>query len=179
MKSPKIKVFTNLAAQIAITEGFIATTPCTNAIADMEYMNAGFRPIESNKDPSAGIVMISVSADVAARVDRVDVARSNPIASMSAGAGEKATSAEDATVKKDDVKKTNMSLRVHDAVGEGDDGGGLLAADTGVVDLSFCDMFVCPFFSLLSIVADSVVFTFGVVDPPLTKTELAVGLFRT
>ena len=179
MKSPKVKVFRNLAAQIASTEGFIATTPFVNARADMEYMKAGFRPIESNNDPSAGIVMISVSAEVAARVDRVDVARSYPIASMSAGAGEKETNAEDATVKKDEDKKTNMSLRVQDAVGEGDEGGGVLPADTGVVDLSFVEIFVRPLCSLLTVAADSVVFIFGVVDPPLTKTDLTVGLFLT
>ena len=179
MNSPKVKVFRNLAAQIASTEGFIATTPFVKARADMEYMKAGFRPIESNNDPSAGIVMISVSADVAARVDRVDVARSYPMASMSAGAGEKETNAEDATVKKDEDKKTNMSLRVQDAVGEGDEGGGVLPADTGVVDLSFVEIFVRPFCSLLTVAADSVVFIFGVVDPPLTKTDLTVGLFLT
>ena len=57
--------------------------------------------MESSNDPSAGMVMISVNAEVAARMDRVDVARSDPIASISAGAGEKETNADDATVKKE------------------------------------------------------------------------------
>lgn len=180
MKSPKFKVFRNLDAQIAITDGFNATTPLTNAMAATEYINAGFRPMESSNDPSAGMVMISVNAEVAARMDRVDVARSDPIASISAGAGEKETKADDATVKKDEVRKTDMSLRVHGASGEDDDGDCVLAEATVVVDLSFVEIFVCPFFvSLLSVGADSAFFLFGAVDPPRTKTDLAVGLFLT
>lgn len=113
---PKHNVLTNLAAQIVITVGFIATTPFTAAMIAMATKNAGFRPMESRRDPNAGEIMISVSAAEDPRMDKVDVARSDPISSMRAGAGEKATNADDAVVRKDDVRNIIMSLRFQDDV---------------------------------------------------------------
>jgi hypothetical protein len=53
-------------------------------------------------DPNAGDMMISVSAALADKIDKVDVARSVPISATRAGAGENATRAKDRTIKKDD-----------------------------------------------------------------------------
>ena len=102
-KSPMDSVLTNLDAQIAMTDGLNATIPWISAIIDTAQMNAGFRPIESSKDPKAGEIIISVSAAVDPSMDNVDVARSDPIASMRNGAGEKATKDEATIVRKDDV----------------------------------------------------------------------------
>ena len=113
-KDPKHSVLTNLAAQIVITVGLIATTPFTAAIIAIATRNAGFRPMESRRDPNAGEIMISVRAAEDPKMDKVDVARSDPISSMRAGAGENATNADDAVVRKDDVKNTIISLRVQD-----------------------------------------------------------------
>lgn len=171
MNDPKASDLTNLDTQIVITDGFIATSPCTKATIDIADMNAGFRPMESNRDPTAGEIIISVSAALAARVDKVDVARSDPIASMRAGAGENATKAEDATVKKDDARKIIMSLRVQDS--DEDDGG---RDNATAVDLSFFKTLVCPFFLLLIVETYCIDFLFCVVDPPRTKMDFAVGL---
>jgi len=85
-----------------MTEGWIETAPFATVIANRVNIKAGFRPKESSMDPNAGDIMISSSAALAAKIDKVDVARSVPISAMRAGAGANATRANARTIKKDD-----------------------------------------------------------------------------
>lgn len=146
------------------------TNPCTKAMQDSAKMIAGFRPIESNKDPNAGEIIISVNAAHAAIVDRVDVARSDPISAMRAGAGEKATKVEDKVKKKDDDRKTIKSLRLQDADADADDGDDVRSFLLFVAFNSF------PF-SLRFVLADRSNSVRRIVDPPLRKIDAVVCLF--
>lgn len=105
-------------------------------------MSAGFRPMESNRPPTAGEIMISVNAAHAAIMDNVDVARSAPISAMRTGAGENATKDADRTMKKDAARKIEKSLRVQDSDGDVDADGDVdndddVDDDDEIVDASF------------------------------------------
>ena len=149
------------------TLGFIATRPLTKDRMDMATTYAGFRPMESKRDPNAGEIMISVSAAVDPKMDRVDVARSDPIASIRAGAGENATNADDAVVRKDDVRNTDMSLRLQ--ITDDDDFDCVEGDEADDAESSFFASLALPFVLLSFVEVDCIDFLFGAVDPPLTK----------
>ena len=139
-------------------------------------MNAGFRPMESSRDPTAGETKISVSAAHDAMMDKVDVARSDPISAMRARAGENETKAWDTIYKKDDSRKIDKSLGVQDAAADDDDDDGVddeAGDDNVVADLSFFEE--PPLFSLLFECADCCFFLFCIVDPPLKKIDRLGG----
>lgn len=118
------------------------------------HMNAGFRPVESRRDPTAGDTKISVSAAHAAMMDNVDVARSDPISATRARAGEKETKALHTMYKKDDNRKTLKSEGVQDVDGDDVDGdvGEEVGDDIAVVELSSFE--VPPLFSSSFVCAD-------------------------
>ena len=166
MNDAKHNIEVNLAAQIVSTEECMLTNPFMKAAQDIARMSAGFLPMESSRDPNAGENIISVNAAHAAITDNVDVARSNPISAMSAGAGENETKEADRTMKKHDDRKTARSLRDH-AIDRADDGGGF---DDGIIISSFFEVSTTSISPSLFVSIDGVTFLFCiVVDPPLSN----------
>ena len=69
-----------------------------------------------------------------------------------------------------------MSLWLHDSIGDDEnDDGCVLGEAAAIVDSSFFEELVGPFFLSLFVEVDSAFFLFGDVDPPLTKAYFAVG----
>lgn len=123
----------NLATQIVSTDEWMLTAPFTNPIEINANINAGLRPVESNSDPKTGEMIISVRAEHALRMDSVDVARSDPISAIRAGAGENATIANDRTIRKDDDWNTARSLRLHSGSGDDSSEGDVISFVFGFV----------------------------------------------
>lgn len=93
---------TNLDAHIVKTDGFKDTAPLATVNSNRVHNKADFLPTTSSKEPNAGERIISAKAAPADRMDRMEVARSVPIFSTRAGAGENATNATERMIKKDD-----------------------------------------------------------------------------
>jgi hypothetical protein len=91
--------------------------------------------MESSRPPNAGEMIISVNAAHAAIMDKVDVARSDPISAMRTGAGENPTKDADKTMKKDADRNTPKSLRVQDSDADADEDDNDDVVDDDVVDL--------------------------------------------
>jgi hypothetical protein len=96
--------------QIVNTDEWRLTAPLTNPMESNVNINAGFRPMESSKDPKVGEMNICVSAAHADKIDNVDVARSDPSSAMRAGAGENPTMVKERTMRKEDDWNKAKSL---------------------------------------------------------------------
>jgi hypothetical protein len=91
---------TTLEMQIDATDdGRIATTALAITTGRMADTSTGLRPTESINDPIVGEKAISKRAAVAERIESVLAATSVPSRSIKAGAGEKATNPDPATIK--------------------------------------------------------------------------------
>mmetsp|Transcript_15899 Transcript_15899/g.36810 ORF Transcript_15899/g.36810 Transcript_15899/m.36810 type:complete len:239 (-) Transcript_15899:133-849(-) len=166
---------TNFATQIVSTDEWILTSPCTKAMHDIVNISAGFRPIESSKDPKAGEIIISVNAAQAAIIDSVDVARSDPISAIRAGAGEKATRVVDKRDRNEDDCKTAKVLPCEnsdvDAIVE------RVGSVCGVVDSVFSKLSTSFKIAFAFVSARSIAFFLCIVDPPLRHKENSLELF--
>lgn len=83
----------------ATDDGRIATTALAIMTGRMADTNTGLRPTASINDPMVGEKAISKRAAVAERIESVLAATSVPSRSIKAGAGEKATNPDPATIK--------------------------------------------------------------------------------